>query len=485
MTSIGLLYTKAGMKSHVALSLIIIAALLGGCQVPPPPGPSDGAASASPKATENESNASSGQDEKPVVAEKTEVIEVQSVPQKAEDAQVDVPPVKVPQAAQDQAEPEVAAVVEAAENQAGPEATPAADLSAEKPVELPVDAKAAGATSPASVVKEVVEASSVPSSNAKVYVVDKVYDFGEITPLEKPTGTFYIKNIGSDILYLTRVKLCCGAQHELTSDELKPGETSALTVTYVANTIGPFEKYMNVYSNDVSTPDVKLTIKGKVVRRLIWTPDRFKLFLDQENGGCLPVKISSIDGKPFSLNIFSATEDCLKADIDPNKVAKEFVLYPKVDLEKLKSLKMPKGVVRIGHTHPGCDVIKLNYDLFVRYAFAPKRFLVLNADQRKTRIQRLSILDNYADSLSIKNDGKESMFAIESVRCEKGSSVLKSTKKLEDGFQLTFEITPPDPAGQRLFQDLITIVLSTGDELQVPINGIYSMAALSVSQGQE
>ena len=124
------------------------------------------------------------------------------------------------------------------------------------------------------------------------------------------------------------------------------------------------------------------------------------------------VKISSIDGKPFSLTSFSATEDCLKADIDPNKVAKEFVLYPKVDLEKLKSLKIPKGVVRIGHTHPGCDVIKLNYDLFVRYAFAPKRFLVLNADQRKTRTQRLTIVDNYANSLRLKNDGKESMFAL-------------------------------------------------------------------------
>ncbi|NQV31301.1 MAG: DUF1573 domain-containing protein [Phycisphaeraceae bacterium] len=498
MISIGLLGIKGGVKSRLVLSLIIVGVFLCGCQVPPAPGTSDAAASASPKSKDL---AYSEQAEKPAVAE---VIESQSVPQE-EDVQVDAPlaeesPVETPQVvaevadAPKEAEPAAAAVIEDVPEKAEPvpavvveeapkEAEPAAVVA-----DLPAKTQVVGTTSPASVVKEAVETVKtvkVPSAKAKIYAVDTVYEFGEITPLEKPTGTFHIKNIGSDVLYLTRVKVCCGARHELSSDELKPGESSVLTVTYVATTIGPFEKYLNVYSNDLNTPDVKLTIKGKVVRRLVWTPERFKLFLDKENGGCLPVKISSTDGKPFSLTLFTATENCLKADIDPNKVAKEFVVYPKVDLEKLGSLKIPKGVVRIGHTHPGCDVIKLNYDLRKRYAFAPKRFLVLNADQRKKQIRRLDILDNYADSSRLNTDGKDSMFTIESVRCEKGSSVLKSTKKLADGFQLAFEVTPPAPGGQRLFQDLITIVLSTGDELQLPVNGIYSPAALSAEKPAE
>ena len=511
MISISLLGTRGGVKSRLVLSLIIVGALLGGCQVPPAPGTSDAGASAPPKSKDNGSTAYLEQGEKPAVAE---VIESQSVPQQ-EDVQADVPltndsPVETPQVvaevadaavedAPKEAEPVVAAVIEDVPKEAEPvaavvvedapkETEPAAvvaDLSDEDPAELPVKTQVSETTSPASAVKEAVETLKVPSANAKIYVVDTVYDFGEITPLEKPTGAFHIKNIGSDDLYLTRVKVCCGARHELSSDELKPGESSVLTVNYVATTIGPFEKYMNLYSNDANTPDVKLTIKGKVVRRLIWTPERFKLFLDKENGGCLPVKISSTDGKPFALTLFAATENCLTADIDPNKVAKEFVVYPKVDLEKLGSLKIPKGVVRIGHTHPGCDVIKLNYDLRKRYAFAPKRFLVLNADQRKKQIRRLDILDNYADSSRLKTDGQDSMFTIDSVRCEKGSSVLKSTKKLADGYQLAFEVTPPDPGGQRLFQDLITIVLSTGDELQLPVNGIYSPAALSAEKAAQ
>ncbi len=342
-------------------------------------------------------------------------------------------------------------------------------------------------TSPTKVAVEALKASPVLFSDAKIFVVDKVYDFGEVSPLERPEGTFHIKNIGTDVLFLTKVKLCCGAQYKLSSDTLKPGETSVLSVKYVATTIGPFEKYLNIFSNDSDSPDVKVTIKGKIVRRLAWTPNRFKLFLDKENGGCLPITISSLDGKPFALTSFTATEDCLVATVDPNKTAMKFVIQPKADLEKLGSLKIPKGVVRIKHTHPGCDVMVLNYDLFKRYAYTPKRFLVLNADPGKVRIQRLNILDNYADSLMLKqaNGSKSSIFAIDSIDFGKGAAVLKSTKQIKDGYQLTFEISAPKPpARQRLFQDLITIKLSTGDQFEVPINGIYSMAALSDSKAR-
>ncbi len=487
MISIGLQGTRGGVKPCLLLSLIIVGVLLGGCQVPPP----DGKASASPKATVGRMNAGVQPAETSAVPEGAKA---ESVPVKTEDVPVDtaavspLPTVPEPVAAgaqpvaaddpSDQTEPV------GAEDAANP-GKPAADLPDKRPVVLPVTTRTKDVTSPASVVADLMRTSIVPSADAKIHVVDEVFDFGEITPLEKPTGTFYVKNNGTDTLHLTRVKVCCGAQHKLSSKTLKPGQTSDLTVTYVANTIGKFEKYLTVYSNDVNAPSVKLTIKGNVVRRLTWTPEQFKLFLDQENGGCVPVIISSIDGKPFSLTGFSATADCLVADVDPNRVAKEFVLQPRVDLKKLRSLKIPKGVVRIMHTHPGCDVIRLNYDLFKRCAFAPKRFLVLNADPKKTRIQRLTILDNYANSLSLKKDGKGSMLTIESVTCDKGAAVLKSTKQVVDGYQLTFEIKPPEPAGQRLFQDLITIELSTGDTLQVPVNGIYSMAVISPSQNKE
>ncbi len=477
MISIGLLGTKGGEKPRLVLGLIIVAVFLGGCQVPPSSGTPDAKASASPKATDKGATPYAEEAETSAVSD---VNDAQSVPEKANDALVDAAPASpVPDE-----QPEAVAAAEAPKvAKSVAIATPV--LPDEEPNDLPVTSQATDATSPASRVTDAMKASIVASSDAKVFVVEAVYDFGEITPLEKPTATFQLKNIGTDTLHLTRVKVCCGAHHKLTSDSLEPGGTSVLTVSYIANTIGKFEKYLNVFSNDLNTPNLKLTIKGDVVRRLTWTPDRFKLILDQENGGCLPVRITSTDGKPFSLKLFTATEDCLVADIDLNKIAKEFVLQPRVDLEKLGSLKIPKGVVRIAHTHPGCDVIKLYYDLVRRYAFAPKRFLVLNADPKQTKIQRLTILDNYADSLSLMADGKESMFAIESVACEKGSTVLKSTKQVQDGFQLTFEIKPPEPAGQRLFQDVITIKLSIGDELQVPVNGIYSMAALSAVQDKE
>jgi hypothetical protein len=130
-------------------------------------------------------------------------------------------------------------------------------------------------------------------------------------------------------------------------------------------------------------------------------------------------------------------------------------------------------------------VIKVNYDLFKRYSYTPKRFMWFNADPEKVRVQRLNILDNYASRLTPKQaDGSEpSIFDIESVDLGKGAVVLKSTKKIADGYQLAFEIRPPKPpAGQKFFQDLITIKLSTGDAIEVPLNVIYSMAARVASK---
>lgn len=478
MTGKALLVDKkscAGMC--VVLSLLLMGAFFVGCQVPPDPAPAQADASAAPDAavTAQAPSALQDQQEMPPV----EVSQVQSIPEKTEV----VPAVPVTPPA---AETPVAAALPPAprETESVLAAVHLPDEDSQEPLDTSQTEEAA---SPARVAAETVKPTVPASSDTKIYVVDKVYDFGEITPLDTPEGTFQIKNIGTDTLHLTDVKVCCGAQHTLSSDQLAPGDTSVLTVKYRGTSVGPFEKYLTVYSNDAAEPAVKLTIKGTVVRHLTWTPDRFKLFLDQDNGGCAPIKITSTDGKPFALTSFSATEDCLTATVDPNKMAKEFVLSPTVDLKKLSALKMPKGIVRIKHTHPGCDTILLNYDLVKRYAFSPQRFLVLNADPSRVRIQRLNILDNYADSLKLKaeNGDEPTMFTIEGVACQKGSAVLKSAKQITDGYQLTFEITPPDPAGQRLFQDLIAITLSTGDDLIVPINGIYSMAALSAAEKQE
>lgn len=459
MTRTRLLTKKTAQGMCVAVKLFVITVIVMGCQVPPAP----------QAQTAQADNTALSQPAEPVVETSVPVDTTASVTQ-----DVAVEPAVQPDKAM-AAKPVVAAVELAQEDGVEPPA-------AVEPNQ-PSDAPASPTT------KAIRDLSNIPMSNdAKIYIVEKVCDFGETTPMDRPRGVFQIKNIGTDTLYLTDIKLCCGAQHELTSDELAPGETSELTVIYTTgDSIGAFEKYLYVYSNDISNPEIELTIKGKVVRRLEWTPSKFRLFLNEENGGCLPVTIKSTDGKPFSLTTFIATEDCLAVDIDPNKVATEFKIYPKVDLEKLGSMKMPKGIVRIKHTHPGCDTIVMNFDLSRRYAFTPKRFLVLNADPKRTKIQRVNIIDNYAESVLLdkKNETGLSVFTIESVECAGGTAVLKSTKQIEEGYQLTFEITtPPYVEGARMYEDVVRITLSTGDELQIPVNGIYSLGVVNAGNAQ-
>ena len=334
-------------------------------------------------------------------------------------------------------------------------------------------------------------AQQATGSHGSIFIENTVYDFGELSPKDIPTGQFKIKNIGEGLLHITNVKVCCGAQHTLDKDTLAPDEVATLDLKYHTPGVGPFEKYITVFCDDPKTQSVRLTIKGEVIRKLDWTPKRFQLFLDQGNGGCQPLKIKSLDGQPFALTSFKSTNDALTFEVDPNKEATEFTITPTVDLDTLRGLEIGKGMVYISHTHPGSDRIAMPYDVRPRYGFTPHTFLIFNASPDVVRTQRVNVIDNYADTLSVQNSGtvnaasgEKVKFKIESVTVEKKTAKLLRQSDIKGGYQLEFQITPPPPAGSTHFIDRITIKLSTGDEINIPINGIYSTKLLSES-GQQ
>jgi hypothetical protein len=322
-----------------------------------------------------------------------------------------------------------------------------------------------------------------------ILIEEPVYDFGELSPKDVPTGQFKIKNIGEGLLNITNVKVCCGAQHTLDKEALAPGDVATLDLKYHTPGVGRFEKYITVYSDDPTNPGVQLTIKGDVVRKLDWTPARFQLFLDHENGGCQPLTIKSLDGQPFALTSFKSTNDILTFKVDPNQEATEFTVMPTVDLDTLSGLEIGKGMVYIHHTHPGSDRIALMYDLRPRYSFTPHTLLIFNADPSLPRTQRVNVIDNYVDSLSPQaaGDGENvnargsGKFQIESVTVAKETAKLVKQTEIKDGYQLEFEISPPEPSGNNHFTDRVTIKLSTGNEINIPVNGIYSTKAMSHS----
>ncbi len=313
----------------------------------------------------------------------------------------------------------------------------------------------------------------------KIVLDRHVYDFGEVTPMAKGKGMFMIKNEGGGLLEIPTVKECCGAVVTLKKKTLAPGEETAMMVTYNFSYIGPMEKPIYLLTNDPDHPQVTLTIKGKVVRKLAWKPERLKLFRAVENAGCPDIMVKSLDGKPFSIRSLLCTGGAITFALDPNAMATEFTLQPKVDIEMLESMPRPQGILRVQHSHPGCDDIALNYDLLRRYSYRPARLWASNAQPGRCIERTLHIQDNYVEN-RLKAPSLETPsvpgFEIESVVSKKGSAVLKESNPISAGYALVVEITPPEKSdGTRYFHDELVIKMK-GEEKEMTVSVDFSYA---------
>jgi len=136
----------------------------------------------------------------------------------------------------------------------------------------------------------------------KLVVENSSYDFGNIKPGSKNTATFNFTNVGDRPLKITNVKKCCGAVVKLDKEELNPGESGTLTAQYRTGQSvgGVLNKKITVFTNDPENQQTELTIVGKVIKTLEWTPSRLELSAYDDNKGCPDIKIRSLDGTPFS-----------------------------------------------------------------------------------------------------------------------------------------------------------------------------------------
>jgi len=298
----------------------------------------------------------------------------------------------------------------------------------------------------------------------KIALEKVVHDFGEIGPESRHTAEFKFTNTGNQPLKITQVKSCCGVSTKGVENgqEYTPGAGGALEVDYPASPYpGTMTKNLYLYTNDPNQKIVTLTIKAKIVRRVDFKPERLRLFLRQENGGCADIKLTSLDGQPFSIAGFKSTANTIAAEFDPAVKATEFVLKPKADMEKLQ--RNLKGQISISLTHPECKNIRLLYDVLPEFTINPPQVMLFNlkADQP---IQRdIWILSNYDDE-----------FEIESVSSQKGTVKLLEQKKEGKRYQLKVEVTPPAPESERaILSDVLEVKIKGKSALSIPFRGFY------------
>ena len=307
------------------------------------------------------------------------------------------------------------------------------------------------------------QAKMTGKGSPKITFESLVYDFGEVGPSAKNEGQFKFTNTGEGLLKITKVARCCGVITKLDKMEYAPGESGTLQVEWNS---GPLESSMKkniiVHSNDPNSPATSLTIKAKVVLKVTWEPRKLKLFLDENNAGCPNITISSIDNRPFSITDFKSTADCITADFDPNVEKTEFVVEPKVDMEKLQ--ENLRGRVNISMSHPQGNLATIPYSVLPKYTVNPPLIIIFNAEPEKPILRTISVLNNYH---------KE--FEIESLTSENNIVTLKvkEQKKINNGYQLEVEITPPAADGKTKFTDSLSLNIKGGEKLPIRCNGYY------------
>lgn len=299
-----------------------------------------------------------------------------------------------------------------------------------------------------------------------------IHDFGEIGTDTENTCEFKFTNTGNALLKIGEIKCPCGCTiAELPKKKYAPGESGAVKITYRASgSPGVITKSCTVPSNDKKKPAVTVTIKTKIVLKVVHQPERLNLLLKRENAGCPAITLTSRDKRPFTIKHFKSTGNAITADYDSLVKATKFILQPKVDFEKLQ--KGLRGNVEISLTHPECKTVRIVFDTLPEFKVLPRVVYIRDAEPKKAVKKKVSVLNNYSED-----------FEIESVTSKKGTIKVLVQKKVRSGYEFELQVTPTASKDKkRMFTDVLFVKIKDGQQLQITFYGIYSRKGAKASR---
>ncbi|AZB28208.1 DUF1573 domain-containing protein [Chryseobacterium balustinum] len=103
-------------------------------------------------------------------------------------------------------------------------------------------------------------------ASAQTITFDKTtYEYGQIKPNSDGTRFFTVTNTGDKPLIISNVKPACGCTTpEFSQDPIAPGKSAKIKVGYNTATVSPFNKMIEVFSNDPVNSRSVIYIKGEV-----------------------------------------------------------------------------------------------------------------------------------------------------------------------------------------------------------------------------
>jgi hypothetical protein len=307
----------------------------------------------------------------------------------------------------------------------------------------------------------------------KIVFEKTVLDFGKISPGEPALGQFNFKNEGPGELQISKVSECCGITATYDQEKkYKSGESGVIKIEFKNSSInGEFVRNPIVHSNDPNTPEFSLTVKAVIEEMVTLQPERLALFSSEDNAACPKLTIKSNDNKPFSIMGYKSTGGCITIEFDKSIKKAEFILEPKVDIEKLKT--NPTGYLTLEISHPQGNVaVRMDYNEMPEYSHQSlfNKFL---AEPLKPQTQTITVKNNL---------GRD--FEIESVTSQEKTIKLISKTKKETGnvksYVLELEVTPPAltkedlaSTGQISCIDKLFIKIKDGPTLTTTCNIYY------------
>ncbi|MBN2132495.1 MAG: DUF1573 domain-containing protein [Sedimentisphaerales bacterium] len=304
----------------------------------------------------------------------------------------------------------------------------------------------------------------------RIVFEEAVHDFGNVDLRSRNACEFQFRNAGTEMLVLERVidSTCGCTATKLAKTEYAPGEEGAIEVTYVASSVPmTAHKMLTVHTNDEAHREIRLTLKARVVARVLHEPERLDLVLGEQARARTPITLKSLDGVPFSVTGLLCSGNCITADIDPAVKATEFTIHAILDVEKLRN--QPAGYLKLLLTHPHCRDIRIRFTTLPEFQFTPPSLVLFNLKPGAPRRMDVWLANNYGQD-----------FDIASVVSEQNLIDVVGKQKVppKDGqgtrYRLTLSILVPDAEdGRESFNDTLSVHLAGGQVQRLQCHGYY------------
>ena len=313
--------------------------------------------------------------------------------------------------------------------------------------------------------------SDAPAGNKKgtpnIVFENVIADMGKMEPGEYYDLEFPFTNRGNGELIIDKTHATCGCTiPKLDKKNYTPGESGVIKVRYHAQkSAGKVNKAIDVYTNEPKRNTHKLNIAGYVELTVAVDPKVLHLSLKKPNAAAPQITVKSLKNEPFSISEIRDYNKTITFDFDPTKKATEFVLTPKIDMDKLK--EKPNGALVIKTLTPAASQLSISYEAPEIVEISRPRIILQGAHPGEVEEKEIWITSNYGDN-----------FEIESMTSRNNIIEAVSQEKVGNKIKLIVKITPPDPAeiSRRHFTDMLDLKIKIDDDIMtqtISCNGWY------------